>query len=206
MIFRIKPDTNKIIDFRSDIMGYFDEEMEGYIFCNNLNINALELLNLRNDLNENNVNEFLIYRPDITEIDILTFEETVDILKNKKLKILDEVNKKYITEHYELPRQISFTTLKFDAIAPKLDGVDITGTKYEDAYNKLEEIKNWVFNYPMTYYYQQEAIIKQMAEDIKNNLENIETLESIENAWDYFQFDEFDPKHEIGEIFQILNS
>lgn len=206
MIFRIDPDTNKILDYRSDIMGYFTEEMIGYIFCNNLNINAEELLEISFSINSDNVNEYLIYREDTLEIDIITFEESVDLLRDKKLKELDETNKSYIMEHYELPRQVSFTTLKFDAIAPKLDGIDITGTKYETAYNKLEEIRQWVFNYPMAYFYQQEAIIKQIAEDIKNNIEAIETLEKIHEAWDFSQFDGFDPKHEIGQIVQILNS
>lgn len=205
MIFRIL--DNKIVDFRSDYFGYTYEEMDGYIFTSNIDLDALNLLSIK-EFTEDNINKYFKYDVQYIKISKISDDEYVDIILKEKINLLSNINNRYIESRYQLPRQISFTLLKIEAVLPKIiNNQDITGTKYETALNQLNEIQTWIFNYPMSYYYQKEFELITLSKNIKNGLNSIEELENInESNWDFEQFSQYDPEHEIGFIYNILNS
>jgi len=205
MIFRIL--DNKIVDFRSEFFGYTDEEMDGFIFTNSIDSDALNLLSIK-EFTKDNINKYFKYNDEYFKISKISNEEYIDIVLNEKIKLLSDLNNKYIESKYQLPRQISFTLLKIESILPKvLNNIDIQNTKYETALLQLNEIQSWIFTYPMNYYYQKENELILLANSIKNGMNDILELENVNiDDWSFDQFDQFDPKHEIGQIYNILNS
>lgn len=109
---------------------------------------------------------------------------------NRIIEKLSDINTKYIKSRYSLERQASFMTLRMNAMS--LQRIDIM--------NELDKIQQWMFNYPMTYYYEKENEILNYVEEIKNGNKTLTDLYSLEFTWDFEQFTVYDPNITIANI------
>lgn len=192
MNFIVNTDTNKILG-----TGVVNEAPNEIVIKNNNE----DVLNAFYDYNKNfdSVEDEIIgldyyIKYDGEDIIVTPLEDKANILADILVKRLDKINSEYILSRYSLKRQNSFTNLKIDAME----------LSRQDIIDECNKIKYWIFNYPMNYYYQKEAEIFQMRDNIISGNNTLEDLIALEDSWDFEQFTQYDPAITIFNIMSMF--
>jgi len=194
--FIVEKNTKNLINFTAFAGENYDIDVyEMKEYDENYNQILIDFVTNNNRLEEPlNVDERFKYDEVSDKVIPLTEYEIAVKESNKIIEKLSDMNTEYIKSKYSLERQASFMTLRMNAMS--LQRIDIM--------NELDKIQNWMFNYPMTYYYQKENEILNYVEEIKNGNKTLTDLYSLEEMWDFEQFNEFDPIITISDVRQLF--
>jgi hypothetical protein len=194
--FIVEKNTKNLINFTAFAGENYDIDVyEMKEYDENYNQILIDFVTNNNRLEEPlNVDERFKYDEVSDKVIPLSEYEIAVKESNKLIGKLSDMNTKYIKSKYSLERQSSFITLRMNAMS--LQRIDIM--------NELDKIQKWMFNYPMTYYYQKENEILNYVEEIKNGNKTLTDLYSLEFTWDFEQFNEFDPIVTISDVRQMF--
>lgn len=109
---------------------------------------------------------------------------------------LDRTNAAYIKSRYSLERQITFLTLKIDAML----------ANRSDIITELDKIKEWCYSYPLAYFYTKEQEINDLVDAIGRHEATLEDLKNHRATWNFEQFDDFDYNLHIKDIMVMFNN
>jgi len=113
-----------------------------------------------------------------------TDKEVIDCFRDEKMHQFDEYHREYIKRHYPPERQISF-----------LSFVNLY-SNVPEIVEKVNQVKYYIFDIIMPYYY-------QICEKIKT-CDNLEEWNNI--TWDYNQFEEYNPHLRVQDLVEIVQN